>query len=152
MRTKMIFQKLTSFGVLFTILVIAVTSGILAEEFSFATNSITSNLPEDDFLISSPVGHVEDVSFGKLVSSTGTIAINQITFTVVSDDPTVHSFQICAVIEGPSETFSPSIGDKPSCTNTEIDGNGIFTNQSIDFSNPVNVNDVVGISISVKEI
>ncbi|MCE9652822.1 MAG: hypothetical protein K8Q89_07200 [Nitrosarchaeum sp.] len=146
----MIFEKLTSFGVLFAILVIAITSGIFAEEFSFASQSVLNDLSVDEFSISAPVGHVEDVSFVQQVSPTGTIEIGAITFTLVADDPNIHLFQVCATLEGPSGVFSPSI-DTNTCTNAELQGNKL-SNQSINFLNGVNVSDIVGISLSVKEI
>jgi len=146
-----ILQKLTSFGVLFAILVIAVTSGIFAEEFSFASKSVLNDLSADEFSISAPAGHVEDISFVQQVSTTGTIEIGAITFTLVADDPNIHSFQVCATLEGPSGIFSPSTDNTPACTNAELQGNKL-SNQSIDFLRGVNVSDIVGISISVKEI
>lgn len=146
----MIYQKLSSFGVLFAILVIAVTSGIFAEEFSFAAKPILDDMSSEFF--TPTVGHVEDVSFVQQVSPTGTIEVDQITFTVVADDPGVRLFQICAVIEGPSGTYSPPIDNSPACTNTELLQGNESDIQTIDFLNAVNVSDLVGISISVKEI
>lgn len=148
----MVFQKMTSFGVLFAILVIAVTSGIFAEEFSFATKPILNDLSQDELFTSTPLGHVEDISLSKVVSSTGTIAIDKITFTVVADEPSVHLFQICAVIEGPPGIYSPPSDNSPACTTTELLQGNKSVNQSINFLNAVNVSDLVGISFSVDEI
>ena len=147
----MIYQKLSSFGVLFAILVIAVTSGIFAEEFSFAAKPILNDMSTSEFFTSA-VGHVEDVSFVQQVSPTGTIEVDQITFTVVADDPGVRLFEICAVIEGPSGTYSPPIDNSPACTKTELLKGNKSDIQTIDFLNAVNVSDLVGISINVKEI
>jgi hypothetical protein len=146
------FQKFIIFGVLISILVITMASWTMAEESSFVTQSFTSNESEDEFSTHIAMGHIEDVVFVKEVSPTGVIEIDKITFTVVNDDQNVHSFQICAIIEGPSGTYSPPIGNAPACTNTElIEGSSKSVNQSIDFLNAINVSDIVDISISIEE-
>jgi len=146
------FQKFIIFGVLISILVITMASWTMAEESSFVTQSFTNNESEDEFSIHTARGHIEDIVFVKEVSPAGVIEIDEITFTVVNDDQNVHSFQICAIIKGPSGTYSPPIGNAPACTNTElIEGSSKSVNQPIDFLNAINVSDIVDISISIEE-
>jgi len=146
------FQKYIMFGILLSILVITMTSWTLAEESSFDIQSFVNNETVDGFSTYTPRSHLEDIVFVKKVSSAGVIEIDKITFTVVNDDQNVHSFQICMIIEGPSGTYNPPIGNASACTNLElIEGPGKLVDQSIDFLNAVNVSDIVDISMSIEE-
>ena len=84
----------------------------------------------------------------------GVIEMDSIVFAVGNEntaDPLV--FQICAVVEGPISTFTPSIGSPPACTSTElIAAYGNSTGNFINFTTPMNVTDIFDISFSLQEL
>ena len=101
----------------------------------------------------SPQGHIEDFSWIKRVSSDGVIEISGIGFSVVNDDDISHSFEICTIIQGPLEKFTPPLGSPLACTTVkEIAGTEKISNQFIGFSNGVKVSDLIDISISIQEV
>ena len=78
---------------------------------------------------------------------------NTVTEPLVNDDQNLHSFEICAIIEGPLGKFTPSFDDPLSCTSLEmIEGYGKLTNQSIDFSKGVKVSEIIDVSIVIQEL
>ena len=119
------------------------------------TNTPTFNLigASDNNSVPTARGNITALTWTEEVSIGGTIETDQIIFAVGNEDPVnSHEFQICAVIEGPSGTFTPAAGSAPECTSTvAIAAFGNLTSQTIDFTIPVNVTDIVDISFTIEE-
>ena len=120
------------------------------------TNTPSFNLigGSDNNAVTTARGNITALVWTEEVSNGGTIETDEITFAVGNEDGTeAHDFQICAVIEGPADTFTPAAGSAPSCTTTGIiaaHGNG--TSNTIAFSPAVNVTDIVDISFTIEEL
>lgn len=132
------------------ILIIATTTMAIADESiltqSFSNSEFVENPPF------TPRGHIEDFSWTKRVSSDGVIEISGIGFSVINDDDIAHSFEICTIVQGPLEKFTPPLDSPLACTNTEkIEPYEKRVNQFIDFSNGVKVSELVDISIAIQE-
>ncbi len=138
-------------GFIAMILIIATISMAIADE-SILTQSF-SNSELGINTITTPRGHIEDFSWSKRVSSDGVIEISGIGFSVVNDGDIAQSFEICTIIQGPLEKFTPSLDSPLACTNTEvIKVNKKSVNQFIDFTNGVKVSELVDISIAIQEL
>ena len=137
---------------LMLVLVVATSTMALADE-SFIMESFFNPIPGEEIPIDTTRGHVEDFSWIQRVSMDGVIEISGISFVVVNDDDTNHSFQICTVIEGPTGQFTPSFDSPLACTTTEIITKENKSNiQTIEFSKGVKISDLVDITISILEI
>ena len=141
-------QKFVIHGSFIAILIIATTSMAVADESiltqTFTNSGITKVVPH---------GHVEDFSWIKKVSTDGVIEISGIGFSVVNDDKIAHSFEICTIIQGPLEIFTPALDNPLACIATEkIESSAKITSQIIDFSHGVKVSDLVDISIAIQEL
>lgn len=131
---------------------ILATSSIALGDQSFLTQPLSSSQISENSTFT-PHGHIEDISWIKIVSGEGVIAIDGITFSVVNSDEISHLFEICAVIEGPLGEFSSSLDNAPACTSLEmVKGNEKLTNQTIYFLKQVKVSDLIDISIIIQEI
>jgi len=135
-----------------TVLVIATSTMALADQSLLIESFSTVSLDDENPTLF-PQGYVDNISWVKKVSTDGVIEIDGIIFSVINEDNFPHSFEICAVIEGPIGTYTPSIDDSLACTNTEeIEGNSISINRSIDFSKGVKVSELIDISITIQEL
>ncbi|MCV0409556.1 hypothetical protein [Nitrosopumilus sp.] len=145
------FQKFFIHASFIVILIIATTTMAIADE-SILTQSF-SNLEVIENSAFTPRGHIEDFSWTKRVSPDGVIEISGIGFSVINDDDRVQSFEICTIVQGPLEKFTPSLDSPLACTNTEkIEPYGKIVNQFIDFSSGVKVSELVDISIAIQEL
>jgi len=135
---------------LMLVLVVATSTMALADE-SFLEVSFLNPISNDE--PSTVSGHVEDFSWIQRVSTEGVIEISGISFVVINNDDSSHSFQICTVIEGPVGQFTPSFDSPLACTTTEIITNENESDrQTIELSKGVNISDLVDITISIREI
>ena len=107
----------------------------------------------DNLTISAASGNVTSIVWTEEVAADGVIEVDKITFTVGNEDGVnSHAFQICAVIEGPSSTYSPAAASAPDCvTTSSIAADANLASQSIDFATAVDVKDLVDISFSIEE-
>lgn len=144
------FQKFFIHASFIVILIIATTTMAIADE-----SILTQSFSNSEFIENSavaPRGHIEDFSWTKRVSTDGVIEISGIGFSVINDDNIAHSFEICTIVQGPLEKFTPSLDSPLACTNTEkIEPYGKIVNQVIDLSNGVKVSELVDISIAIQE-
>ena len=141
-------QKFVIQGSFIAILIIATTSMATADESILTQTFTNSEINEID-----PHGHIEDFSWIKKVSTDGVIEISGIGFSVVNDDETTHSFEICSIIQGPLERFTPALDSPLACITTEkIESSAKTTSQTINFSQGVKVSDLVDISIAIQEL
>jgi len=144
------FQITGTIGLMLVLIVATSTMALADESFlevSFL-NPISNNAPSTTTVS----GHVEDFSWIQRVSTEGVIEISGISFVVINDDDSNHTFEICTVIEGPMGQFTPSFGNPLACTTTEIitnENQSIL--QSIKLSKGVNISDLVDITISIRE-
>lgn len=108
----------------------------------------------DNNAVTTARGNITALVWTEEVSNGGTIETDLITFAVGNEDGTeAHDFQICAIIEGPSATFTPAVGQPPECTTTGIvAAHANSTGHTISFTTPVNVTDIVDISFSIEEL
>jgi len=141
-------QKFVIHGSFIAILIIATTSMATADE-SILTQTFTNSEINEI----APHGHIEDFSWIKKVSTDGVIEISGIGFSVVNDDEITHSFEICSIIQGPLERFTPALDSPLACITTEkIESGAKTTSQTINFSQGVKVSDLVDISIAIQEL
>ena len=145
------FQKYIMYGILAMILIIATISMAIADDSILIQSFSNSELDENPKF--TPHGHIEDFSWTKRVSIDGVIEISGIGFSVVNDGKIAQSFEICTIVQGPLEKFTPSLDSPLACINTEvIEANKKSVNQFIDFSNGVKVSELVDISIAIQEL
>jgi len=99
-------------------------------------------------------GNLTEIVWTDEISDLGVVEMDLITFTVGNEDNSAaHSFQICAIIEGPIAVFSPNVGAPPECvTTSSISASAKLTGQTITFTNPVNVTSIIDFSFSIEEI
>ena len=134
------------------VLIVATSTMALADE-SFLANPILNPISNNEPIQTTAQGHVEDFSWIQRVSLEGVIEISGVSFLVVNDDDTEHSFQICTVIEGPTGQFTPSFDSPLACTTTEIISNEKSSKlQTIELPNGVKVSDLVDITIAIQEL
>lgn len=147
---KIDFQKFVMYSSLMGILIIATNSMAIADE-SVLNQSFSNSVGENLEIVLR--GHVEDFSWNKKVSSDGVIEISGIEFSVVNDDEITHTFEICTIVQGPLEIFTPSPDSPLACTTTEeIKSYEKLVGQTIKFPNRIKVSDLVDISIAIQEI
>jgi len=108
----------------------------------------------DNNVVNAARGNVTALVWTEEVSALGLIETDLITFTVGNEDTSAaHSFQVCAIIEGPAATYTPAAGSPPECVTTgSISASAISAGQTISFATAVNVLDIVDISFSIEEI
>ena len=122
---------------------------------SLTTNpSINRIGGSDNNVVASARGNVTALAWTEEVNSTGVVATKQIKFSVWNEDPTnAHSFQICAVLEGPSGVYKPSAGQSPACNSTaSIPALTKIDLVGINFTTTTTVKDIVDLSFSVEEL
>jgi len=148
---KVGYQKFIPHIGIILILIIATVSMAIADE-SLATQSFL-NSENGENPTFTPRGHIEDFSWVKRVSEDGVIEISGIGFSVINDDDVTHSFEICSIVQGPLEKFTPSLDSQLVCTTSkEIESNEKLTNQSIQFPKGIKISDLVDISIAIQEL
>jgi len=108
----------------------------------------------DNNVVNAARGNVTALVWTEEVAADGKVETDLITFSVGNEHTSAaHTFQVCAVIEGPSGTYSPVAGAPPECvTTSSIAANAILTGQIINFATAVNVLDIVDISFSIEEL
>ena len=108
----------------------------------------------DNQVVAAARGNVTALTWTEEVNSAGNVAVKQIVFTVGNEDSAAtHTFQVCAVLEGPIGVFQPPSGTSPSCVSTSsISASGNLASQSLNFTNTVPVTDVANISFSIEEL
>jgi|APSaa5957512535_1039671.scaffolds.fasta_scaffold09107_4 hypothetical protein len=137
---------------LIMILVVATSTMALADD-SFLANSFLNPISNNEPILTTAIGHVENFSWIQRVSIDGAIEVSGINFIVVNDDDAEQSFQICTVIEGPTGQLTPSFDSPLACTTTEIISNENRSElQIIELPNGVKVSDLVDITITVQEL
>jgi len=118
-------------------------------EFNFIAGS-------DNNAVTAARGNITALVWTEEVGNHGEIETDLITFTVGNEDSSnAHTFNVCAVIEfnNGSAYYSPPAGDAPACTNTSsIALDAELTSQTIAFTLPVNVTEIVDISFTMEEI
>jgi len=107
----------------------------------------------DNITVAAARGNVTALVWTEEVADDGVIETDEITFTVGNEDTgNSHAFQICAVIEGPSSTYTPSAGSPPECVSvSSIAALAESTGEIISFATAVDVNDIVDISFTIEE-
>lgn len=107
----------------------------------------------DNNVVSAARGNVTALVWTEEVAADGVIETDEITFTVGNEDITnAHTFQICAVIEGPASTYTPAADSPPECVSVgNTLANAETTGQIISFATAVDVNDIVDISFTIQE-
>jgi len=117
-------------------------------EFNFIAGS-------DNNAVTAARGNITALVWTEEVGQHGEIETDLITFTVGNEDSSAaHAFNVCAVIEfnNGSAYFSPPTGDAPACvTTTSIALDAELTGQTIAFTLPVNVTEIIDISFSMEE-
>ena len=109
----------------------------------------------DNNVVSTARGNITALVWTEEVGTHGEIETDEITFSVGNEDlSAAHAFQVCASIEfnNGSAYFSPPAGSPPACTSvSSVAANQISTGQTIDFTLPVNVTEMVDISFTMEE-
>jgi len=107
----------------------------------------------DDNVVSAARGNITALVWTEEVAADGVVEVDTITFTVGNEDTaSAHAFQVCAVIEGPSSTYTPGVGTAPECVSvSSIAASGEAASQAITFSTAVDAKDIVDISFSIEE-
>ena len=107
----------------------------------------------DSNVVAAARGNITALVWTEQVASDGVVEVDKITFTVGNEDTTTaHAFEVCAVIEGPSSTYTPAAGTAPACVSvSSVSANAETASQAIDFSTPVDAKDIVDISFSIEE-
>lgn len=121
---------------------------------SLSTTTAVDRIGSDsNVAVAAARGNVTALAWTEEVAADGVVEVDTITFTVGNEDTaSAHTFQVCAVIEGPASTYTPAAGSAPECSSTaSIAANGEETGVSIAFTTAVDVTDIVDISISLEE-
>jgi len=107
----------------------------------------------DNNVVNAARGNVTALVWTEEVAADGVIETDEITFTVGNEDTTnAHTFQICAVIEGPAATYTPAAASPPECVSVgSIAASDEATGQIISFATAVDVNDILDISFTIEE-
>ena len=135
------------------VVVLAVSTVGLAASLS-TTPAFNLIGASDNNVVSAARGNLTEIVWTDEISNLGVTEMNLITFTVGNEDlSAAHTFQVCAVIEGPVAVFSPAAGSPPECVITSsIAASTKLTGQTISFTNPVNVTSIVDFSFSIEEL
>lgn len=129
------------------------TIGFGATLTSITTSDLNRIGGADDIIVAAARGNVTALVWTEEVATDGVIETDMITFTVGNEDVSnSHTFEVCAVIEGPSSTYTPAASSPPECkTTSSIAASGIETGVTIDFSLAVDIKEIVDISFSIEE-
>jgi len=135
------------------VVVLAVSTVGLAASLS-TTPAFNLIGASDNNVVSAARGNLTEIVWTDEISNLGVVEMDLITFTVGNEDlSAAHTFQVCAVIEGPIAVFSPAAGSPPECvTTSSISASAKLTGQTISFTNPVNVTSIVDFSFSIEEL
>jgi hypothetical protein len=135
------------------VVVLAVSTVGLAASLS-TTPAFNLIGASDNNVVNAARGNLTEIVWTDEISNLGVTEMNLITFTVGNEDlSAAHTFQVCAVIEGPVAVFSPAAGSPPECvTTSSIAASAKLTGQTISFTNPVNVTSIVDFSFSIEEL
>lgn len=142
-------------NILYAMLGIAV---LAASTLGFGASLTTTPAPNligasDNVSVAAAKGNVTSVTWTEEVAADGVIEVDTITFTVGNEDSSAHKFIVCAVIEGPASTYTPTAGSAPACSSetSSIAVDGTQTGVTIAFATAVDVNDIVDISFSIEQ-
>jgi len=108
----------------------------------------------DNSIVYAARGNLTEIVWNEEISPLGFIEMDQLTFTVGNEDSsTAHTFEVCAIIEGPVAVFTPSVGTPPECvTTSSIAASAELTGQIISFTNAVIVSNIIDFSFSIEEL
>jgi len=108
----------------------------------------------DNNVVYAARGNLTEIVWNEEISPLGFIEMNQLTFTVGNEDlSAAHTFEVCAIIEGPVAVFSPAAGTPPECvTTSNIAASAELTGQIISFANAVIVSNIIDFSFSIEEL
>lgn len=108
----------------------------------------------DDNIVGAARANITAIEWIEEVSVKGVIEMDSIVFAVGNEDEvSAQTFQICAVVEGPTGTWTPAAGQPPACRTTpSIPAWGNNTLNYINFTTPMNVTSIVDISFTIEEL
>ena len=108
----------------------------------------------DNNMVYAARGNLTEIVWDEEISPLGFIEMNQLTFTVGNEDSSAaHTFEVCAIIEGPVAVFTPAAGTPPECvTTSNIAASAELTGQIISFANAVIVSNIIDFSFSIEEL
>ena len=108
----------------------------------------------DNNVVYAARGNLTEIVWNEEISPLGFIEMNQLTFTVGNEDSSAaHTFEVCAIIEGPVAVFTPAAGTPPECvTTSNIAASAELTGQIISFANAVIVSNIIDFSFSIEEL
>lgn len=138
-------------------IVILATSSVGFAASLATTPTATKIGASNNISVATAQGNVTSIVWTEEVAADGLVEVDAITFTVGNTDSSAaHAFQVCAVIEGPTSTYTPAADSAPACVSVAsigVKGGGSDTaaSQTISFSTAVDVNDIVDISFSIEE-
>lgn len=109
----------------------------------------------DNNVVGTARGNITNLAWTEQVGTHGEIETDQIDFRVGNTDPSIAIiFDVCAVVEfnNGSAYFSPAAGSAPACVTTDsIPASSYDTTNTIAFTLPINVTEIVDISFSMEE-
>jgi len=108
----------------------------------------------DNNVVYAARGNLTEIVWNEEISPLGFIEMNQLTFTIGNEDSSAaHTFEVCAIIEGPVAVFTPAAGTPPECvTTSNIAASAELTGQIISFANAVIVSNIIDFSFSIEEL
>ena len=108
----------------------------------------------DNNVVYAARANLTEIVWNEEISPLGFIEMDQLTFTVGNEDSSAaHTFEICAIVEGPVAVFSPAAGTPPECVATSsIAASAELTGQIISFANAVIVSNIIDFSFSIEEL
>lgn len=142
-----------------TIIMVVVGATILATSTLAFGATLTTPLEfnligaSNNIAVTTARANVTAIDFIQEVAGDGVIQTNGTIFTVGNEDPVnTHTFEICLSMEGPVGVFSPGIGTSPACTTTSsIPPNAMLVGQTIYIPTPIDILDLLNISVSIEE-
>ena len=140
------------FGMIGAIVLAVSTIGLAA---SINTDPVFNFIgASDNSIVYAARGNLTEIVWNEEISPLGFIEMDQLTFTVGNEDSSAaHTFEVCAIIEGPVAVFSPAVGTPPECvTTSSIDASAELTGQIISFANAVIVSNIIDFSFSIEEL
>ncbi len=120
-----------------------------------ATPTTLNNIGgDDDVVVPAARANISLLGWTEEVAPDGVVEVGLVTFTVTNEDAGApHTFEVCAVLEGPAATYVPAAGSAPECVTTaSIAASGTEAGVVIIFSPSVDVSDLVDISLSIEEV
>lgn len=145
------FEKFVAITGIISIGILATFTVALADESIFLQSIAFSEI--DGEIPISPLGTIQGISWLKQVSNEGVIEISGISYSVKNNDLDPHTYEICFLIEGPSNVFMPNSSEEPLCQITlDIKGDNVVQNQKLDFTRGIKVSELKDISFTIEVI